>query len=153
MNCRLTGPLLALLFVSATTVSAEVIWRGDFETGDTKQWKGAPKDGVTVVKDPVREGKYALRIDGTNAARKRKHDRIPRELETICLKAMAKEPSRRYQAAGSLAEDLRRYLQGRPIHARPVGQLQRSWRWSRRNPVVAGLTTAVTLLAVVSSPW
>ena len=60
----------------ATTVSAEVIWRGDFETGDTSQWKGAPKDGVTVVKDPVREGKYALRIDGSNAAKRGKNDRI-----------------------------------------------------------------------------
>ncbi len=69
------GFLLAV-FV-ATTVSAEVIWRGDFETGDTKQWPGVPKsDAVTVVKDPVREGKYALRIDGTNAAKKGKHDRI-----------------------------------------------------------------------------
>jgi Polysaccharide lyase len=71
-----SGIFLAFLMVSATTASAEVIWRGDFETGDTKQWKGAPKDGVTVVKDPVRAGKYALRIDGTNAARKGKHDRI-----------------------------------------------------------------------------
>jgi len=68
--------LAAFVFLSATTVSAEVIWRGDFETGDTKQWKGAPKDGVTVVTDPVREGKYALRIDGTNAAKKGKLDRI-----------------------------------------------------------------------------
>ena len=73
MTRRLVALLLAL---SATTVSAEVIWRGDFETGDTKQWKGAPKDGVKVVTEPVREGKYALRIDGTNAARRGKLDRI-----------------------------------------------------------------------------
>ncbi len=76
MGRLLAGLLLAFLVLSAATVSAEVIWRGDFETGDTKQWKGAPKDGVTVVKDPVREGKYALQIDGTNAAKKGKHDRI-----------------------------------------------------------------------------
>src|SRR5262245_1106974 len=75
MNRSLAGPLLALLFASAT-VSAEVIWRGDFETGDTTQWKGPPKDGVTVVKEPVREGKYAVRIDGSNAARKGNLDRI-----------------------------------------------------------------------------
>ena len=68
--------VLAFLTASAATVSAEVIWRGDFETGDTGQWTGAPKDGVTVVMDPVRAGKYALRIDGTNAAKKGKHDRI-----------------------------------------------------------------------------
>jgi hypothetical protein len=71
----LVGFLLAFL-LSAGTVSAEVIWRGDFETGDTSQWKGSPKDGVSVVKDPVREGKYALRIDGMNAAKKGKLDRI-----------------------------------------------------------------------------
>src|SRR4029079_875994 len=60
-----------------TDVSAEVIWRRDFETGNTEQWKGAPKaDGVKVVTEPVREGKYALRIDGTNAARKGKLDRV-----------------------------------------------------------------------------
>ena len=77
MRRSLLGLLLSLLFASATTVSAEVIWRGDFETGDTKQWPGAPtSDAVTVVKDPVREGKYALRIDGTSAAKKGKHDRI-----------------------------------------------------------------------------
>src|SRR5262245_7103311 len=71
------GLLLACFLVSVATVSAEVLWRGDFETGDTTQWKGAPKsDAVSVVKDPVREGKYALRIDGTNAAKKGKHDRI-----------------------------------------------------------------------------
>jgi hypothetical protein len=76
MRRPIAGLLLAILFVSVATVSAEVIWRGDFETGDTKQWKGAPKEGVAVVKEPVREGKYALRIDGTNAAKRGKHDRI-----------------------------------------------------------------------------
>jgi hypothetical protein len=76
MRRPLTVLLLVFLVLSATTVSAEVIWRGDFETGDTSQWKGAPKDGVTIVKDPVREGKYALRIDGTNAAKRGKYDRI-----------------------------------------------------------------------------
>ena len=57
---------------------AEVILRGDFETGTLEQWKGgAPKsDSVKIVQDPVREGKYAVRIDGTNAARKGTRDRI-----------------------------------------------------------------------------
>lgn len=68
---------LAFLLLQAVHVSAEVIWRGDFETGDLNQWPGAPKsDAVSIVKDPVREGKYALRIDSTNAAKKGKHDRI-----------------------------------------------------------------------------
>lgn len=66
-----------LAMLSATTVSAEILWRGDFETGNTEQWKSTPRfDGIKVVTEPVREGKYALRIDGTNAARKGKLDRI-----------------------------------------------------------------------------
>ncbi|QDU18831.1 polysaccharide lyase [Urbifossiella limnaea] len=73
---RRFAALLPLLALSAASSSAEVIWRGDFETGDTSQWKAAPKAGVTVVRDPVREGKYAVRIDGTDAARKGKLDRI-----------------------------------------------------------------------------
>jgi hypothetical protein len=68
--------VLVLLALSAATASAEVLWRGDFETGDTSQWTGAPKEGVKIVTDPVRAGKYALRIDGTNAAKKGKFDRI-----------------------------------------------------------------------------
>lgn len=67
-----------IVLLSATVGWAEVIWRGDFETGTTEQWKGgAPKsDSVKIVQDPVREGKYAVRIDGTNAARRGKWDRI-----------------------------------------------------------------------------
>src|SRR5438309_705923 len=70
--------LPAILLLSATLATAEVIWRGDFETGTTEQWRGAPKtESVKVVEEPVREGKYALRIDGTNAARTNKGwDRI-----------------------------------------------------------------------------
>jgi serine/threonine protein kinase/tetratricopeptide (TPR) repeat protein len=77
---------------------------------------------------------------------RRLNDKIPRDLETITLKCMAKEPGRRYASAGELAEDLRRQLNGEPIQARPVGRLERSWRWCKRNPRVAVLLGLVVLL-------
>ena len=85
--------------------------------------------------------------------RPRHHDRrIPRDLETIVLKAMAKEPADRYATADAMAEDLGRFLERRPLRwARRVGPLERAWRWCRRNPVVAGLLTAVAALLVASA--
>jgi serine/threonine protein kinase/WD40 repeat protein/tetratricopeptide (TPR) repeat protein len=81
--------------------------------------------------------------------------RIPRDLETIVLKAMAKEPGRRYASAGELAEDLQRFRTDRPILARRVHTLERLWRLCRRNPALAWLTGSVAALvlavAVVSS--
>src|SRR5262249_26602999 len=73
------------------------------------------------------------------------HERIPRALGTICLKAMAKEPSGRYERAREFADDLRCWLNGEAIKARPIGKTERLWRWCRRNPVAAGLLIAVTL--------
>ncbi len=81
----------------------------------------------------------------------RKLDRtIPRDLETICLKALAKEPDRRYGSASALSDDLGRYLNNEPIVARRVGPLEKAWLWRRRNPRAAlGLCAAVVLLVSV----
>jgi tRNA A-37 threonylcarbamoyl transferase component Bud32 len=77
---------------------------------------------------------------------RRLNDKIPRDLETVCLKAMAKEPARRYATARDLADDLRRYLADEPILARRPSQRERFWRWCRHHPAVAGLTAALFLI-------
>ena len=76
--------------------------------------------------------------------------RTPRDLETIALKAMAREPSERYRTATELAEDLRRYLADRPILARRASPLEQARRWCRRNPLVAASIAAVAMALVTS---
>ena len=86
---------------------------------------------------------------------RRLNDRIPRDLETICLKAMAKEPAGRYPSARDLGDDLRRWLRGESIRARPPGPIGRLARWCRRNARLASMAAAVfgllVTLSVVSS--
>ena len=74
---------------------------------------------------------------------------LDRDLETICAKCLEREAQLRYRSAGELGDDLERWLEGRPILARPVAAPVRVWRWSKRNPVLAGSLLAVVVLSVV----
>lgn len=79
---------------------------------------------------------------------------IPRDLETICLKSLAKEPARRYATAERLAADLCCFLEGHPIQARPIGQIERAVKWARRRPTAAALVMAlVGVFAGVTWQW
>jgi tetratricopeptide (TPR) repeat protein/tRNA A-37 threonylcarbamoyl transferase component Bud32 len=76
----------------------------------------------------------------------RLNPKVPRDLETICLTCLRKDPQRRYADAGALAADVQRFVEGRPVLARRISLLERAWRWCRRNPTGAALALTVLVL-------
>jgi WD40 repeat protein len=76
--------------------------------------------------------------------------RIDRDLETICLKCLEKEPGRRYESAAALADDLERWLRGEPVRARRTGVVERTWKWARRRPGLAALTGGIAACLLLS---
>ena len=98
-------------------------------------FKGTPH---AMVQQHINEEPLPLR---------RVNERIPRDLETIVLKCLRKGTDRRYQSADKLADDLRRWLDGEPIAARPVSSIERTWRWCQRKPAAACLIVVLSLNA------
>jgi serine/threonine-protein kinase len=78
---------------------------------------------------------------------------LPRDLETICLKCLEKEPRNRYASAETLAEDLRRFRAGEPILARRASWIEQTWKWVKRKPLQAALIVLLTLLLGVGGAW
>ncbi len=79
----------------------------------------------------------------------RLNSKVPRDLETICLKCLHKDPERRYATAAALAEDLHRFQRGEPIAARPAGLLERAGKWVRRHPTQSAMLVASLLFALM----
>jgi eukaryotic-like serine/threonine-protein kinase len=100
----------------------------------------AERDQARLIDQIARESPVPLR----------QHDyRIPRDLETLVLKALAKDPRDRFVSPAELGDELRRYLESRPIRSRPIMAAERLWRWCKRSPGLAVLSTTVALVTIL----
>jgi serine/threonine protein kinase/WD40 repeat protein len=85
-------------------------------------------------------------VHGEPVRPRRLNPAVPRDLETVVLKAIARDPAHRYQTPAEMAEDLKRFVEDRPVRARRASEAERFWRWCRRNPLPATLLVAVVLV-------
>jgi len=106
-----------------------------------------PYEGSTLA------GLITNQSDSGVRAVRRLNPAVPKDLETITLKCLEREPARRYATARALAEDLRHFLADEPIQARPVGALGRLWRWSKRRPALAATAATGILASVLLLAW
>jgi WD40 repeat protein len=96
--------------------------------------------------DEADRNKLVKRVMHDEPVRPRKlNPGVPRDLETVVLKAIARDPAHRYQTPAEMADDLKRFVEDRPVRARRISGAERLWRWCRRNPVVTGMAAAVVL--------
>lgn len=105
---------------------------------------GKPPFRATNVADTLYQVQYEVPVSPYSLNRS-----VPIDLDTICMKCLQKDPTHRYASADELADDLKRFQEGRPITARRVGTVERSWRWCRRNPAIAGLLFVVGFLLLL----
>lgn len=160
-----TGKVWVTDFGLATALSStdsEVVGTWRYMAPEQFEGRGEPRSDIFGLGLTLYEivtgtvgGERELVEEGavTNLVPPRQIDRsIPRDLEAIILKATAAEPGRRYDSAADFAEDLQRFLDGVPVRARPVTWIERGWRWARRNPMTASLSTlcATLLLACLA---
>ena len=118
---------------------------------------GRSSTSCLTGRPPFKAATVLETLDQVRSRSRYRRDRLqpdlPRDLETIGLKCLQKDPRRRYDGAVALAEDLDRFLHGRAIMARPVGAAEHAWKWARRQPAVALLSVAlVSITAVAFAP-